>query len=413
MCRRPSASHARAAPHRQNLSAFAQSPAAALSRGFPRVARGVRELRLYRSLCSVRFRWCAPVFARVWDCGCERNRRAQSRSLIGFGCAACRPLDYTNTISLTMRLPSVAKARLPSSSDAATTLYLAHGSQGNSFAAAFDPDFERWTAGGDRGIVAYARSHLLDISMGFFDPLCSDSELPTVLDEFISARSPEAFWKVSAPVARALAARGDWYIAPYGLEHNVWAKPSHGISLAGQQRRGLRREIAAATRGGLRVEIIDGDDDDEGSGSSSSGSGGSGGSGSSGGSSGTWAELESVSARWLRTRTRRYEIRRATRRTPHRHERYCTKMICRSPTGRAVGWAAFDHLYRQGELIGVGLNAVRWDGSARGAAALLAWRGAEMVREAHGAAERPFVLCLGESPFGACELTASDPASRG
>ena len=262
----------------------------------------------------------------------------------------------------------------------AVSLYLQHGSHANSFAAAFDADLQRWTDDDGRGVVASACS--FGVRFGFFDPLCATSAVTAVLDAFLKANPDcSAFWKINAHTARELSSRG-WYVIPYGTEHDVQLQ---GLTLAGTRRRGLRRELAAARQAGLTVEIVQDDDDD----------------------ASVWDELRAVTRSWLRTRTQRHEIRRATRRTPHALEPYCSKCACRSATGQIVGWAAFDHIYRDGRLIGAGLNAVRWEGGG-GVASVLALEGAALVRAAHldpadeRSAERlPFTLALGESPFSA------------
>ena len=78
-------------------------------------------------------------------------------------------------------------------------------------------------------------------------------------------------------------------------------------------------------------------------------------------------------------------------------------MAARRDDGTVVGWAALDHVYHHGALVGAALNAVRYDPAARGVAALLALEGGELVRraaaEAEEEAEEEFVLFLGESPL--------------
>ena len=261
----------------------------------------------------------------------------------------------------------------------ANRLYLQHGRHANSWAAAFDADLERWVDTDARGLVSFARYSPLSITMGFFDPLCSESDLDPVLGSFLADTDCSVFWKVSRGTAQCLAARG-WCITPYGIEHEVFLP----LELGGSRRRNLRREIASARRSGLVVEQVEAAEP----------------------GAPIWDELAQVTRRWLLSRTQRHEIRRATRRTPHRHEAHCTKVVCRSAaTGHVRGWAAFDHIYDQGRLAGVGLNAVRWDsakaGTTNGIASLLAAEGAKLVRMVHGHDDAtPFVLSLGESPFG-------------
>ena len=262
---------------------------------------------------------------------------------------------------------------------AAERLYLAHGTSANSFAAAFDPDLERHVT--SLGLVAHKRQAALGVTMAFFDPLCSSDELPALLDDFLAAHAGDriAFWKVSAPVAAELARRG-WRVANYGVEHCV---DLQHFSLGGPDRRGLRRQVNAARRAGIVIEPV---------------------------SSSSWPEIESVTSQWLATRTRRQEIKLATRRTPHRDEVHCTKLLARAPDGSCVGWAAFDYLYEDEKVVGVGLNAVRWlpvkpskdtngcGSGIPGVASFLALEGASMLRDLH-APDGPFTLALGESPF--------------
>ena len=261
----------------------------------------------------------------------------------------------------------------------ANKLYLQHGRHANSWAAAFDADLERWVDTDARGLVSFARYSPLSITMGFFDPLCSESDLDPVLGSVLADTDCSVFWKVSRGTAQCLAARG-WCVTPYGIEHEVFLP----LELGGSRRRNLRREIASARRNGLVVEQVETAEP----------------------GAPIWDELAQVTRRWLSSRTQRHEIRRATRRTPHCHEVHCTKVVCRSAaTGHVRGWAAFDHIYDQGRLAGVGLNAVRWDsakvGTTNGIASLLAAEGAKLVRTVHGYDDAtPFVLSLGESPFG-------------
>ena len=81
-------------------------------------------------------------------------------------------------------------------------------------------------------------------------------------------------------------------------------------------------------------------------------------------------------------------------------------MVARLSTdGTAVGWAALDHIYERGALVGCGLNACRYDPAVSdGIASLLALDGAALVRGTLGESNaggcaRPFKLALGESPL--------------
>ena len=247
--------------------------------------------------------------------------------------------------------------------------FKAHGRHANAFSVAFDPDLKRHTDA--FGTLAYTQSNILGVTTVMFDPLCSHDNLPHLIDNFMRAMEQHAdqryvFWKVGSDVADLLAERG-YTMAPYGIE-NRCPLP---INLAGTRLRGLRREIAAARRHGLVVEPIEAE--------------------------ASWEGVRSVTKSWLSTRPQPFMVRRVTRRTPHAHEEYCTKVVARTPAGEIVGWAALDHIYSYGKLVGCGLNAVRYDGqAARGVAALLALEGALIVSEK---AAGPFHLELGESPM--------------
>ena len=263
-------------------------------------------------------------------------------------------------------------------------LYLTHGSSANAFSAAYDPDLHRHVSPCGSGFVAYARC--LGTTIAFFDPVCDEHDLPVVLDNFLSAMRPHGrvgFWKVSEATAHHLSHRG-YALAPYGLENDfAMGAGAEEDLLRGSQLRGLRREVRAARAAGVRVEPIHASDDS------------------------LWGSLASVNRAWLATRARRVEIKRATRRCPLLHEEHCTKLVARDSDG-IVGWAALDHVYAGGALIGGGLSTVRWRPDApTGVAALLALDGAShLMREHHSqsvmhsdGASSSFVLALGESPL--------------
>ena len=262
----------------------------------------------------------------------------------------------------------------PPAASTCTNLFLQHGHRANSFSAAFDSDLQRYST--DDGIVAY--SQRFGVTCAFFDPVCSSDALPDVLDDFLAAARPHgrvAFWRVSSETARCLSERG-FRLAAYGLDNTV---PLHdGFDASGTQWRNLRRELAKARDADVRVEAIDDQASPE-----------------------LWRGLERVNERWLASRARRVPIKRATRRTPLRHEPHCTKVVARDGhSGDIVGWAAFDHLCSDGRLIGGGLSTVRWDPSAAcgGIATLLAVDGATLLRSTMDA-DGDFTLALGESPL--------------
>ena len=62
-------------------------------------------------------------------------------------------------------------------------LYLSYGHRANSFSAAFDPDLERHVT--DQGFVAFARHECTKTSLAFFDPVCAEAHMETVLDSFM------------------------------------------------------------------------------------------------------------------------------------------------------------------------------------------------------------------------------------
>mmetsp|Transcript_36584 Transcript_36584/g.68128 ORF Transcript_36584/g.68128 Transcript_36584/m.68128 type:complete len:426 (-) Transcript_36584:197-1474(-) len=269
------------------------------------------------------------------------------------------------------------------------SLFLRYGNFANAFSVAFDPDFERHlhpegSGSSDKaGVIAYARFAPLAVTGVFFDPLCSEEVLPSVLDEFlklIRLRSPGermCFWKVSRPVAKLLAKRG-YFIAPYGVENDVLMPRS----LRGRRLENLRSEIKKARRKGIVVELVPWDAPPE-----------------------TWAELEQVNARWLASKpqlTARFlqtACRRVTRHLPYRHERHCTRIVARRPDGSAVGWAALDHLYQEDALIGFAPN-LRFDPAAGyGVAALLAIEGASILQQQIQQSDVKIRLALGESPL--------------
>ena len=165
--------------------------------------------------------------------------------------------------------------------------------------------------------------------------------------------------------------------------------------LRGTRMRSLRRELRAARSSGVRIELLDDAMDVD------------------------WSELESVNTQWLASRARRVEIKRATRRCPLEHEKHCTKLIARDADGETIAWAAFDHLYSGGVLVGGGFSTVRYVPHAPpGVTALLAYDGVQLLyahaHEHHGTpvvhSPDDFVLALGESPMAE---TASLPSGPG
>ena len=243
-------------------------------------------------------------------------------------------------------------------------VYLSYGHRANSFSAAFDPDLERHVT--DEGFVAFARHECTKTSLAFFDPV--GGKIETVLDSFINRerrRGRVAFWKVSTATARYLCERHGFAAAPYGTEH---ALDLSGDMLRGPKRRNLRRDVNNARKAGARVEVVEAAD----------------------------ASLTTCERRWLAARPQSREIRRATRRCRAAPEPYCTKVRAVDDTGATLGWAAFDHCYRDGVLIGAGFSTVRWDPCApKGLPALLAIEGAALVADGRAT----FRLELGEAPL--------------
>ena len=94
--------------------------------------------------------------------------------------------------------------------------------------------------------------------------------------------------------------------------------------LRGSKRRNLRRDVTSARKAGARVEVVEAAD----------------------------ASLTTCERRWLAARPQSREIRRATRRCRAAPEPYCTKVRAVDDTGATLGWAAFDHCYRDGVLVG-------------------------------------------------------------
>ena len=151
----------------------------------------------------------------------------------------------------------------------------------------------------DDGIVAY--SQRFGVTCAFFDPVCSSDALPAVLDDFLATARPHgrvAFWRVSSETARCLSVSvastgGLW---PRQLLHD-------GFDASGTQLRNLRRDLAKARDADVHVEAIDDQTSPE-----------------------LWRGLERVNERWLASRARSREIKRATRRTPLAlHKGRCTR----------------------------------------------------------------------------------------
>ena len=170
--------------------------------------------------------------------------------------------------------------------------------------------------------------------------------------------------QVSTATARYLCERHGFAAAPYGTEH---ALDLSGDMLRGSKRRNLRRDVTNARRH-ARVEVVEAAD----------------------------ASLTTCERRWLAARPQSREIRRATRRCRAAPEPYCTKVRAVDDTGATLGWAAFDHCYRDGDLVGAGFSTVRWDpDSPKGLPALLAVDGAALVADGRAT----FRLELGEAPL--------------
>ena len=244
-------------------------------------------------------------------------------------------------------------------------LYLSYGHRANSFSAAFDPDLERHVT--DQGFVAFARHECTKTSLAFFDPVCAEANMETVLGSFLKRerqRGRVAFWKVSTATARYLCERQGFAAAPYGTEHTL---DLSGDMLRGSKRRNLRRDVTNARRH-ARVEVVEAAD----------------------------ASLTTCERRWLAARPQSREIRRATRRCRAAPEPYCTKVRAVDDNGVTLGWAAFDHCYRDCVLVGAGFSTVRWDPEApKGVPALLAVDGAALVADGRAT----FRLELGEAPL--------------
>ena len=128
-----------------------------------------------------------------------------------------RILEYACVFFRTMRLPPALACtrstveRLPSTSviSAVEQFYLLHGCRANAHSVAFDPDLERFVS--PLGVLAHAHCRWLCTTIVYYDPICSDCDLPALIDEFLAAcgtRHSVGFWKVSRETADILSARG-------------------------------------------------------------------------------------------------------------------------------------------------------------------------------------------------------------
>ena len=273
----------------------------------------------------------------------------------------------------------------PTRASTIESFYLAHGHHANAFSVAFDEDLDRHVS--TLGVLAHARCRWLDTSIVYYDPLSDD--MPALLDEWLATQRSRhvGFWKVSRATAALLAERGFQLVA-YGFEHNNIEVPPQ---LGGTAMRGLRRQVEKARGAGVVVSALAADTPAD---------------------APVWAELDSLNRRWLRTRTRSFQVRRISRRyAPHAVEPHTTRLCARDGTGRVVGWASLDHMHSGGALTGVGLSGVRWDPTVGGVASLLAVDGATLVARQMQQQQQqqqqqhqqqpppPLTLSLGESPL--------------
>ena len=273
-----------------------------------------------------------------------------------------------------MRLPLLSRPAAPHTTrpPSVEALFLNHGDNANAYSVAFDADFERHLS--ERGVLAH--SHFLGTTMAYFDPLCEDSDRNALIDEFLAAERARGtrnvgFWKISRPVAAALAERG-FRIVGYGNEHDL---QTDQLSLGGTAMRGVRRQVEKARRAGIVVTAAPVSP----------------------------GELAALDRRWLASRPTllggaRFEARRITRRPDKRRVEPYTTRVCarRSDTGELVGHAVLDHIYKDRQLTGVGLSVIRFDPEVDGVGSLLAYEGAHHVAREAG---RPLTLALGESPL--------------
>jgi len=250
--------------------------------------------------------------------------------------------------------------------------YLRSGSAATSFSATFDVDLERFETAD--GFLAYASVLPLATTIAYFDPVLADptdkTAARTLLREFLRVHPRTAFLHCGPLFAATLADEG-LLINPYGVENKVPLP----LSLRGTRMRGLRREVDAARRQGVSISVVAdalGNDD------------------------ALWAELRSVDARWISGRVQQREVKRATRRAVLGPECHTTKVVARTQAGEAVGWACFDHIYEDGQVVGLGLAVVRSDPCFKGVSTLLAVDGARLCAAVF---PRLCVLDLGVSPL--------------
>lgn len=247
------------------------------------------------------------------------------------------------------------------------------GSAATSFSSTFDSDLQKFET--DAGFLAYDTVPALETAVAFFDPVLAnpdDSDATRrLLNDFLEAHPRCCFLHCGPQFTAALADAG-LLINPYGVENRV-ALP---LSLKGTRMRGLRREVSAAQALGVQVEAIA--DDVE-------------------ATSDLWRELLEVNERWIKSRVAPVEVKRATRRAKAGPEKHTTKFVARAPSGEAVGWACFDHIYESGQLVGVGLSVLRSDPRYPGVSTMLAFEGATACADRYRPSLR--FLDLGLSPL--------------
>jgi lysylphosphatidylglycerol synthetase-like protein (DUF2156 family) len=197
----------------------------------------------------------------------------------------------------------------------------------------------------DQGYVAYTSvRHPVFAPKGrrivLSDPVCAQSDLPTVLDEFLKTNSRVAFAVVSERCAAALRERGfkvncigfesELPIQTYNTQGN-WKE----LDLIKRARNEVKREgLVIREEPTEKVQR---------------------------------ANLSEVSARWIANKkVNDREIWIYARRPVFEHEEDVRKFVAYDKDGKAVGFVFYDPLYRDGRVFGYSANIVRCDESRYG-----------------------------------------------
>lgn len=167
------------------------------------------------------------------------------------------------------------------------------------------------------GYLAYARH--LGRSMVLADPVSAVSRQQEVMTRFLEVHRHATFVQVSEANAEFLHRRFGFYGTQFGSELIV---PIQDWTTSGKSRKGIRKAVNQAQKSGITVS-----------------------------ESATKLDVEAVSARWLKTRKARSEIRYLVRPADMEYAEGC-RYFYAWKDGEPIGFAYFDPKYQDGRVVG-------------------------------------------------------------